>query len=89
MTWNQGYTQKKQKEMNRAIRESNKQIKKKLKKQSNSPYRNLYSVDTTSTWSMQQEKRRKEKMLWVIGWIIIGLVAVIGISSIVWVSINL
>jgi len=89
MTWNQGYTQKKQKEMNKAIRESNKQIKKKLKKQSNSSYRSSYGGDTTSTWSMQQEKRRKEKMLWVIGWIIIGLVSVIGISSIVWVSMNI
>jgi len=85
MIWNQGYTQKKQKEMNKAIKESNKH-----KKQSLSPYGiESWGVDTTSTLTIQQEKRRKEKMLWVIGWIIIGLVAILGISSIVWVSINL
>ena len=70
MIWNQRYTQKKQKEKTRQLRQT-------------------YRVGTASTWSMQQEKRRKEKMLWVIGWIIIGLVATIGISSIVWVSINI
>jgi hypothetical protein len=70
MTWNQGYTQKKQKEKTRRLRQT-------------------YSVGTTSTWSIQKEKRRKEKMLWVIGWTIIVLVAVLGVGSIVWVSINI
>ena len=56
MTWNQGYTQKKQKEMNKAIKESNKQIKKKLKKQPRSPYTNIYA---TSTWGAQEKRRVK------------------------------
>jgi ABC-type antimicrobial peptide transport system permease subunit len=81
MTWNQEYTQKKQKEMNKAIRTSNKQIKKKFKKQSRSPYTNIYA---TSTWGAQ-EKRRKERLFWTIGYIIIGIVVVLGISSIIWV----
>ncbi|HIJ11649.1 TPA: hypothetical protein HA278_06335 [Candidatus Woesearchaeota archaeon] len=76
--WNEGYSRKKQKEMTRAAVEQERQ--KPLVKPK-PLYREYYSSQRRSDW---QAQRQKEQRFWILGGVIIGIVAIAGIFAIVW-----
>jgi len=80
MNWNEEYTRKKQKEMTRrAVAESKKKSKPLYS------YPNLYTSNENSKFVVE-ERKRKERIVWRAGFVIISLVSALGIYAIYWAS---
>ena len=77
--WNAGYTHKKQKQMLRDAVEQERQ--KSLTTTPKPLYRDSFGTKRLE-WQIQKQK---EKRFWILGGVIIGIVAIAGISAIIWV----
>lgn len=83
--WNEGYTYRKQKEM--ALKQI--RVDKKAKKAKKAKMRPLYPYDPyegvhQTTLHERRMQTEKDRQMWIIGGVIIGLVTIAGISAIAW-----
>ena len=76
--WNQGYNQKKQKEM---LREA---VEKERTKELKPLYKEPFEFSSSSSLQRKREKIRKEKFVWTVGFVIMGIISVVGIYTIYW-----
>jgi len=79
--WNAGFTQKKQKQMMRDAVEKERQRKIDKPKPL---YRDYYSGVSQSGLHQRRLQAEKERKFWILGGVIIGIVAIAGIFGIIW-----
>ena len=77
--WNQGYNRKKQEQM---LRNASEQERQKSLTTSRPLYREFSSFGTQRLG--RQLQKQKEKQFWIIGGVIIGIVAIVGILATIW-----
>ena len=78
MNWNEGYTQRKQKEM---VEQQILQSKKQKPPASKPLYQDHYSSRRSNSYITQREKERR---FWIFGGVLWGIVTMGGIAAVIW-----